>query len=61
MTTHTYATLEVSEAAFKEIKRRIRRATGNHNRCSDRLCEDGFQPSIDMGGIALVTKKKVKP
>jgi hypothetical protein len=44
--THTYAILEISSAAFKEIKEKLEAAGYHHV-----FCEDGTV--MDMHGIAL--------
>lgn len=49
--TYTYATLEVSNAAFKEIIEKLRTAG-----YADQFVERGNNVDIDMHGIALVTK-----
>jgi hypothetical protein len=50
-TTHTYATLEVSNSAFKEIIDKLRSAG-----YASQFIERGNSVDIDMHGIALTTK-----
>ena len=54
-TTHTFVTLEISEAAYKEIKQKLLAASYNHVFIYD---YDGTE-KIDMAGIGL-TKEKEK-
>jgi hypothetical protein len=52
--THTYATMEVSEATFKEIEAKLRAAGYDHA-----LMDLGS--TLDMHGIALVREGKGEP
>jgi hypothetical protein len=51
--THTYATLEVSRAAYDEIASKLREAGYDHVFIPDRI---GAAPTIDMHGIGLVVE-----
>ncbi len=48
--THTFATLEVSDRTFKEIKRKLKKAGYDHAFVDNN--------TIDMHGIGLVPRKK---
>lgn len=50
-TTHTYVVLEVSEAAYKEIREKLLKAEYYH--CFDSR-EEGDAGPIDMTGLAIV-------
>lgn len=55
--THTFATLEVSREAYREIKRRIKKATGTNEHLVPTATHGVV---IDMHGIALCIKPKLK-
>lgn len=55
--THTFATLEVSQRTFDEVKRRIRKATGTREHLV-KTANKGVV--IDMHGITLCTKPRQK-
>jgi len=53
--THTFATLEVSRNAYREIKRRIKKATGTNEHLVPTATHGVV---IDMHGIALCIKPR---
>jgi hypothetical protein len=55
-TTHTYVELEISEAAYKEIRTKLLAAYLHCFEIGDRD-EDGSGP-IDMSGIAVIPAKE---
>ena len=50
--THTYVLMEVSRAAFDEIRAKLEAVQYNHAVIVDRA-----QPILDMHGLALVQEK----
>ena len=56
-TTHTYVELEISEAAYKEIRDALFKAAYLH--CFDvHDCQEQGTGPIDMTGIAVIPKMK---
>lgn len=54
--THTYVTLDISEAAYYEIYDKLRQAGYDH--CFHESDSGSKTPVIDMHGLALVKEEK---
>lgn len=54
--THTYtlATLEISESAYREVARALKKAGGQE----DRFTELRGKPALDMQGVGLIARPK---
>jgi hypothetical protein len=59
-TTRTYAYLEVSDATYREIKWRLRRAMGSHDRVTKKLMIGPVTTAeaLNLDGLSLVRKKR---
>ena len=57
--TYTYVTMDVSPAAYEEIKQKLLDA-GYHQALHDREGRNGF-PALDMHGIAITCQPEPKP